>query len=78
MTYDHETEKTMIANAVEEMRPQIEGPARPEVDYTLTANDIRLVGEWVASYRGGKIAETCELWNKFNRAFETIIRDVQP
>ena len=38
-----EIEKKLIAEAVEEMRPRIEGSARPESDYTQDADDIMLI-----------------------------------
>lgn len=80
MTVLTEEQKTMIADAVEKMRPLIEGPARLEVDYPLSAQDITLVANALLLW--GEHAEcrsVCrELREKFLRGFETVIRDVQP
>jgi hypothetical protein len=124
-------QKALIANAAEEMRPQIEaakpaepvartqrdsvggepteedrrnayldhlkmeyehyfGPARPE-DYTLTAQDINRVTLGLTLLANGILQaepdnkKNLDEWStisvlqrKFQRGFETVIRDVQP
>jgi hypothetical protein len=88
-----EKQKTMIADAVEEMRPQIEAadsrlllqsvpasaPARPEVDYTLSKQDIDVLTEALLLY-GKDVGGTVwyDLREKLRRGFEVVVRDAQP